>query len=334
MRPIRFSRSCSAQRPHRPTQSKKEPVDSYTEETQKWLNDRFRQTDADGVYVAHQPIYGFRKGHCEDMIMMRYIITYQVMKALGTLQFSSFLDVGGAEGYKAALVRKTFDVSVRSCDLAAEATRRAEQIFGVPGEPVDIANLPYEDNAFDVVLCSETLEHVVDIKAATRELVRIARKAVVITVPKEPPETVERNIREQIPHGHIHALDLHSFDWLKAQGVQVSGRPILSHGPLRPLFKLVAADQSRKARRFAITHLLRNRLLVNLVRSVVGKRAASFLLEKDDVLSMAHPESSTGLLFIVIKDPAAVRTNPVRVSPRAILDFEVPLHYPLAQPAR
>ena len=309
-------------------------MDPYTEETQNWLNDRFRQTDTSGVYIAHQPIYGFRQGHCEDMIMMRYIITYHIMNALGTLNFSSFLDVGGAEGYKAALVRKIFNVSVRSCDLSKEATRRAEQIFGVPGEPVDIVNLPYEDNSFDVVLCAETLEHVADIKAATRELVRIARKAVVITVPQEPLERIERNIREKIPHGHIHALDLHSFDWLESEGaqVQVRGRPILSHGFLGPLFKLVAAQESRKARHYSFTNFIRNHMLVKIVRTLFGKGTASFLIEKDDAHSLARPKSSRGLLFTVIKDPTAIRSIPTPIGPKVILDFEVPLHYPLTHP--
>jgi hypothetical protein len=56
-------------------------------------------TDASGVYVAHQPIYGFRRGPCEDDNMRRYIITCQILKALGRLHFGSLLDVGGAEGY-------------------------------------------------------------------------------------------------------------------------------------------------------------------------------------------------------------------------------------------
>ena len=55
-------------------------MDNYTTDTKDWLNDRFKATDEEGIYFAHQPIYGFRKGHSEPGIIIRYIITYQIMK--------------------------------------------------------------------------------------------------------------------------------------------------------------------------------------------------------------------------------------------------------------
>jgi SAM-dependent methyltransferase len=305
-------------------------MDTYTAETQKWLDERFRMTDANGVYVAHQAIYGFRRDPCEDDNMRRYIITYQILKALGRLHFSSLLDVGGAEGYKAALVREVFGAAVTSCDLSAEASLRALQIFNVPGRAVDIVNLPYDTGSFDVVLSSETLEHVFDIERATRELVRVAKRAVVITVPKESREQVERNIREKIPHGHIQALTLNSFDWLARDGIEVIGRPISSRGLLSLPIKLVAAEEDHRRRHGALDKIgayVRNRLMVPLARAVLGKRAASKVIEMDDVRSAARP-NSRGLLFILVKDPKAIRDQPVPVSPMQVLDFEVPYHYP------
>jgi SAM-dependent methyltransferase len=305
-------------------------MDTYTAETQKWLDERFRMTDANGVYVAHQPIYGFRRGPCEDDNMRRYIITYQILRALARLHFGSFLDVGGAEGYKAALVRKVFGAEVTSCDLSAEASLRALQIFNVPGRAVDIASLPYTTSSFDVVLSSETLEHVVDIERATRELVRVAKRAVVITVPKESRDQVERNIREKVPHGHIQALTLSSFDWLEPEGIKVIGRPISSRGLLNLPIKLVAAEEDRRLRRGVLGKVrtyVHNRLLVPLARGLFGKRAAAAVIEMDDVRSASRP-NSRGLLFILVKDPTAIRDQPVPVSPMQVLDFEVPYHHP------
>lgn len=37
-------------------------MDNYTQETKNWLEERYRKVDEQGVYVAHQPIYGFRIG--------------------------------------------------------------------------------------------------------------------------------------------------------------------------------------------------------------------------------------------------------------------------------
>jgi SAM-dependent methyltransferase len=200
----------------------------------------------------------------------------------------------------------------------------------VPGQAVDIVNLPYETSSFDVVLSSETLEHVVDIERATRELVRVAKRAVVITVPQESKEQVDRNIREKVPHGHIHALTLGSFDWLKAEGIEVIARPINSRGMLSFPIKVVDAEKDQKQRRGLIGRigsLVRNRLIVPLARAFVGKRAAAALIEMDDVRSASRP-NSRGLLFILVKDKAVMRKQPVQVSAMQVLDFEVPYHYP------
>lgn len=70
-------------------------MDQYTQRTKLWLDERFRKCDEQGIYFAHQPIYGFRKGHCDPGHIYQYISTYQVMKALAHIEFDSLLDVGG-----------------------------------------------------------------------------------------------------------------------------------------------------------------------------------------------------------------------------------------------
>ena len=46
-----------------------------------------------------------------------------------------------------------------------------------------LPNLPYEDNSFDTVICSDVLEHLSDDKKALNDLMRVAKKKVIITVP-------------------------------------------------------------------------------------------------------------------------------------------------------
>ena len=50
----------------------------------------------------------------------------------------------------------------------------------------DIHELPYNDNEFTTVVCLQVLEHVTDPIQALRELKRVAKKRVVITIPREP----------------------------------------------------------------------------------------------------------------------------------------------------
>lgn len=300
-------------------------MDNYTENTMHWLDTRFRKTDNEGIYFAHQPIYGFRKGHSELGLVSRYTITYQIMKSLSRLQFSSLLDVGGAEGYKAALVRSMFNVKVRSCDLSIEACNRAKEIFNIDGEPVDIQRLPYNDNEFDVVLCSETLEHVPNFQEATRELIRVCKKAVVITVPHEKKRDIKNYIKESIPHAHINSLDTRSFDFCLPIIYKLISRRMLSTF-LRIPFAILNAEKRQKTEKPQILLNTYN-LLVPTFKVIFGKRAISILIQIDDFISNLIPFYS-GMIFLILKDPEYYSENIQRkISVSQIIDFKVPYHY-------
>jgi ubiquinone/menaquinone biosynthesis C-methylase UbiE len=72
----------------------------------------------------------------------------------------------------------------------------------------DVTNLPFKDSAFDIVICSEVLEHIPENEAAVRELVRVLKpgKDMVISVPSFLPERICWAISEDYhrePGGHI-----------------------------------------------------------------------------------------------------------------------------------
>lgn len=72
----------------------------------------------------------------------------------------------------------------------------------------DITALPFPDHAFDIVICSEVLEHIPDHRAAMAELVRVLKPGgdLVISVPRYYPEKIcwmlSREYRST-PGGHI-----------------------------------------------------------------------------------------------------------------------------------
>ena len=49
----------------------------------------------------------------------------------------------------------------------------------------DATHLPFKDNSFDVVLCSEVLEHLDSPLKAIKELARASKKVIVLTFPDE-----------------------------------------------------------------------------------------------------------------------------------------------------
>lgn len=300
-------------------------MDNYTNETKNWLDQRFKQTDSEGIYLAHQPIYGFRQGHCEPDIVVRYIITYHIMKMLSHLQFNSLLDVGGAEGYKAALVRSVFNASVRSVDLSEEACNRAKEIYGVDGEAVDIHKLPYEDNEFDVVLCSETLEHVSDIETATRELIRVCKKAVIITVPHESKKVVEHNIKHNIPHAHIHSLDVDSFNFAMPAVSNIISKRF--HNPVMKMLAILADATERKEINYPRFVLNIYNFFVPVFRKIFGNRSIAALIKLDALIANTIP-SYSGMVFVLLKDGSCYSVNPKeQISVQQIMEFKVPYYY-------
>ena len=48
-----------------------------------------------------------------------------------------------------------------------------------------IEDLPFEDKAFDTVICTHVIEHILDYRAAIAELRRITKKRLIIVVPRE-----------------------------------------------------------------------------------------------------------------------------------------------------
>ncbi len=308
-------------------------MDDYTLKTKLWLDKRFCETDSAGVYFAHQPIYGFRRGPCEFGQISRYIRTYHIMRAISRLKVKSLLDVGAAEGFKGALARELFGLQVTCTDLSGEACNRTQEIYGIEASPADIHELPWKDNAFDVSLCSETLEHVTDYRKAVTELLRVSSKAVIVTVPHEPEEKIEENVASAAPHGHIHAFEPDSFDYLKASGLTVVSFPIHSSKLSLPAV-LVDAMPVQHQERWKFPKWVASiyNLCVPILRLLTGKRTAAWLILKDEAICQTS-HSYTGLVLIILKDPSVFRGDAVpHLDPVRLLHFAVPLHYLVKKP--
>lgn len=285
-------------------------MDEYTQRFRLAANQVFRLYDDDGIYIAYQPIYGFGKGHCyASSIISKYIVTYRTVTELAHLKFDSLLDVGAGEGYKASLIKRLFNVKVKCSDISEEACRRAEEIFGLEAIPADIQNLPFRNNEFDIVLCSDTLQEVHDLQKAIAELLRVSARAVVISVPHNLP----------VHDWYVNSLELNSFDFLKPEGYKVISKKMFSR-----LFGIPALciERALQQRALAITDE-RNRS----ISGGIYKRSAASIIQLDSI-ACKLAVGFHAILFIILKDNSAYTIRRSQnVSARQVLDFAVPYHY-------
>ena len=91
-----------------------------------------------------------------------------------------YLDVGSGNGELIDRVMRTFPVKPRACDYRGD-------LLAVEGLTADVANLntdplPYPDSSFDLVTCTEVIEHLEDYRAALREMARVLRPGGVLVV--------------------------------------------------------------------------------------------------------------------------------------------------------
>lgn len=179
--------------------------DQYNHETRTWLNQRFDLYDADGIYIPNQPAYGFSP---LAFRLEEYARMFAVLRILNHLPFGSLLDVGCADGYGPALIRHLFRIPSYGVDLSDRAIVRGQEMFDVPGTAANAEKLPFPDNAFDVTICTEVLEHVVHPEAVLSELKRVSRNCVIFSTPRAPDNHAKTMHFKQLdphePHAHIH----------------------------------------------------------------------------------------------------------------------------------
>jgi ubiquinone/menaquinone biosynthesis C-methylase UbiE len=127
------------------------------------------------------------------------------------------LDAGCGNGRHLCESFRTSGVEVVGVDLNREDLSKAGEMLSLmAGEEkrrwivaqADVTGLPFADGSFDVVICSEVLEHIEDNRAAVAELVRVLMPGgnLVVTVPSFWPEricwAISRAYHRE-PDGHI-----------------------------------------------------------------------------------------------------------------------------------
>jgi len=101
---------------------------------------------------------------------------------------ASILDAGCGEGFCLNLIRKSgIKAVLTGVDNSQEALRLGKSVFPrLDLRKGNLYRLDFPDRSFDMVVCTEVLEHLTDPQKALHELARVARKVLILSVPHEP----------------------------------------------------------------------------------------------------------------------------------------------------
>lgn len=128
----------------------------------------------------------------------------------------SVLEIGARGGYFTELLLEHF-AQVTALDLQKPAISHP-RITPVQG---DVTDLPLGDDSFDVVVCTEVLEHIppARLEAACAEIQRVARYELVVGVPYRQDIRIGRTRcphcgRRNSPWGHFNSFDQARLDGL------------------------------------------------------------------------------------------------------------------------
>ena len=121
--------------------------------------------------------------------VVRFLITRwlgRIRSLLRGRDYSTLADIGVGEGLALRRVLPTTTTLI-GVDYRADklAVARAE-ISDLRPVRADAGMLPFPDHAFDVVLCIEVLEHLLQTTGPVDELARITKEVCIVSVPWEP----------------------------------------------------------------------------------------------------------------------------------------------------
>ena len=98
------------------------------------------------------------------------------------------LDAGCGEGFSLnKLIINNVGEELEGIENSKEAIVLGKKLF--PKAKIKLGSvydLPYEANYFDLVLCTEVLEHLENPQKALSEIIRVSKKYIILSVPNEP----------------------------------------------------------------------------------------------------------------------------------------------------
>ncbi len=129
--------------------------------------------------------------HISKNPLQRFLIEnfYQtLLQIISDLKPKTILDAGCGEGFTLARLKNNrIGERLEGIEYSLEAISLGKKMYpSISIKQGDIYALPYNDNSFDLVICSEVLEHLEHPEKALTEVIRVSKKYCLLSVPNEP----------------------------------------------------------------------------------------------------------------------------------------------------
>lgn len=129
--------------------------------------------------------------HTSKNPIQRFLINnfYKNLVSLAkALEAKTILDAGCGEGFTMNRLSKNgIGMNIEGVEYSKDALTLGKKLFpNLTFKEGSVYNLPYKDNSFDLVVCTEVLEHLAEPSKVMKELLRTSRKYVLVSVPNEP----------------------------------------------------------------------------------------------------------------------------------------------------
>lgn len=100
----------------------------------------------------------------------------------------TILDAGCGEGFTMDKLSKSrVGKKIEGVEYSKGAIKLGKKNFpNLIFKKGSIYKLPYKDNSFDLVICTEVLEHLEEPVRVLKEILRVSKKYLIISVPNEP----------------------------------------------------------------------------------------------------------------------------------------------------
>lgn len=116
--------------------------------------------------------------------------------ALDGLEFETILDAGCGEGYVANYLYKITQKPVAAFDISDNVIKKAsEEMPYIDFKAASIYDSGIPSESYDLVVCLEVLEHLDEPETAIREIQRITKQYIIVSVPNEPIWRISNFIR-------------------------------------------------------------------------------------------------------------------------------------------